>query len=399
MADPHLHDRLFLLDGSSLAFRAFFALPESHRHPRRAAHQRALRAQPDAAQDRLRVPSRLHRRAPGTRARRPSATTSLEQYKAQRPTMPEGLSAAVAAAARAHGRVRHRQPGASPATRPTTSSVRWPRRPSARASRSIVVTGDRDAMQVVDDDIWVMSTGRGVTDVKIYTPAAVLERFGVTPAQIPDYIGLKGDSSRQHPRRARHRREDGGAAAAAVRLHRRSCTRASTRSRARSGARCCASTSRRRASRCGWRPWSWTCRSRTIWSTSSRAAATGCRSSPSTPSSRGSSSATCAGASRRCCRGGRRAGGGPRRRPPCPAASCVWRPSRTSARWRRCSRRARPRSPSSRAATAAHGFAVAAHAGGEVCLVAPGDADRCGLALAAGRRTSWSTTPRRSPAS
>ncbi len=37
--------------------------------------------------------------------------------------------------------------------------------------RSIVVTGDRDAMQVVDDDIWVMSTGRGVTDVKIYTPA------------------------------------------------------------------------------------------------------------------------------------------------------------------------------------------------------------------------------------
>ncbi len=64
---------------------------------------------------------------------------------------------------------------------------------------SIVVTGDRDAMQVVDEDIWVMSTGRGVTDVKIYTPAAVLERFGVTPAQIPDYIGLKGDSSDNIP--------------------------------------------------------------------------------------------------------------------------------------------------------------------------------------------------------
>ncbi|HTX70497.1 MAG TPA: DNA polymerase I, partial [Thermoleophilia bacterium] len=65
--------------------------------------------------------------------------------------------------------------------------------------RSVVVTGDRDAMQIVDDDIWVMSTGRGVTDVKIYTPAAVLERFGVTPAQIPDYIGLKGDSSDNIP--------------------------------------------------------------------------------------------------------------------------------------------------------------------------------------------------------
>jgi DNA polymerase-1 len=65
--------------------------------------------------------------------------------------------------------------------------------------RSIVVTGDRDAMQVVDDDIWVMSTGRGITDVKIYTPAAVLERFGVTPAAIPDYIGLKGDTSDNIP--------------------------------------------------------------------------------------------------------------------------------------------------------------------------------------------------------
>ena len=64
---------------------------------------------------------------------------------------------------------------------------------------SVVVTGDRDAMQIVDDDIWVMSTGRGVTDVKIYTPAAVLERFGVTPAQIPDYIGLKGDTSDNIP--------------------------------------------------------------------------------------------------------------------------------------------------------------------------------------------------------
>jgi DNA polymerase-1 len=51
----------------------------------------------------------------------------------------------------------------------------------------------------VDDDIWVMSTGRGVTDVKIYTPATVLERFGVAPAQIPDYIGLKGDSSDNIP--------------------------------------------------------------------------------------------------------------------------------------------------------------------------------------------------------
>jgi len=45
----------------------------------------------------------------------------------------------------------------------------------------------------------VMSTGRGVTDVKIYTPADVVERFGIVPAGIPDYIGLKGDSSDNIP--------------------------------------------------------------------------------------------------------------------------------------------------------------------------------------------------------
>ena len=121
-----------------------------------------------------------------------------EEYKAQRPHMPEGLSPS-GRSCPSSWRPSASPTWSSPATRPTTSSAPLPRRPSARASRSIVVTGDRDAMQVVDDDIWVMSTGRGVTDVKIYTPSAVLERFGVTPAQIPDYIGLKGDSSDNIP--------------------------------------------------------------------------------------------------------------------------------------------------------------------------------------------------------
>ena len=85
--------------------------------------------------------------------------------------------------------------------------------------KSMLVTGDRDSLQVVDDDIWVMATGRGVTDVKIYTPQAVVERFGITPGLHPRLHRPQGRHLGQHPGRARHRREDGGAAAAAVRLH------------------------------------------------------------------------------------------------------------------------------------------------------------------------------------
>ena len=61
------------------------------------------------------------------------------------------------------------------------------------------MTGDRDALQIVDDDIAVMATGRGITDVKIYTPQAVVERYGIGPDKVPDFIGLKGDTSDNIP--------------------------------------------------------------------------------------------------------------------------------------------------------------------------------------------------------
>ena len=44
-----------------------------------------------------------------------------------------------------------------------------------------------------------MTTKKGITDIVIYDPAEVLERYGVTPAQVPDYLGLKGDTSDNIP--------------------------------------------------------------------------------------------------------------------------------------------------------------------------------------------------------
>jgi len=72
-------------------------------------------------------------------------------------------------------------------------------RAKAQEMRVLLVTGDRDAFQLVDDAVSVVSTRRGITDIVLYDPAAVAERYGVTPEQVPDYLGLKGDTSDNIP--------------------------------------------------------------------------------------------------------------------------------------------------------------------------------------------------------
>ena len=122
----------------------------------------------------------------------------FDGYKAQRPPMPEPLSrqwAHLPGLMDAFGIPNLVKPGFEADDILGTLAEEAKR----QGRGSLVVTGDRDALQIVDDDIWVVTTGRGVTDVKIYTPVGVVERFGVTPAQIPDYIGLKGDTSDNIP--------------------------------------------------------------------------------------------------------------------------------------------------------------------------------------------------------
>jgi DNA polymerase-1 len=58
-----------------------------------------------------------------------------------------------------------------------------------------VVSTDRDAFQLVTDNVRLMMTPRGVADVHVYTPERVTARLGVPPEKVPDLIGLKGDTS------------------------------------------------------------------------------------------------------------------------------------------------------------------------------------------------------------
>src|ERR1700759_2002864 len=63
----------------------------------------------------------------------------------------------------------------------------------------MVVTGDRDAYQLVDEQVRIMTTSRGITDTKVYDRQGVIARYGIPPELVPDFIGLKGDTSDNIP--------------------------------------------------------------------------------------------------------------------------------------------------------------------------------------------------------
>ncbi|MFL5920504.1 MAG: DNA polymerase I, partial [Gaiellaceae bacterium] len=65
--------------------------------------------------------------------------------------------------------------------------------------KTTVVSTDRDAFQLVSDNVALMMTPRGVSDVHVYTPERVELRLGIKPEQVPDFIGLKGDASDNIP--------------------------------------------------------------------------------------------------------------------------------------------------------------------------------------------------------
>ena len=65
----------------------------------------------------------------------------------------------------------------------------------------VIVTGDRDSFQLIDPagHVTVMATARGITETKFYDYEGVIERYGIAPELIPDFYGLKGDSSDNIP--------------------------------------------------------------------------------------------------------------------------------------------------------------------------------------------------------
>ena len=187
---------LFLIDGNSLAYRAFFALPESistsDGRPTNAIFGFAsmlVKILTDYGQ----VPTVVVWDAGMSGRKEISA-----DYKAQRSTRPDLLKLQwphLRPLVEAFGYRNISVEGfeADDVIAALTEQAK------ERGIPVMVVTGDRDAYQLVDDGVRIMSTSRGVTDTKVYDRAGVIERYGIPPELIPDFIGLKGDTSDNIP--------------------------------------------------------------------------------------------------------------------------------------------------------------------------------------------------------
>ena len=187
---------LFLIDGNSLAYRAFFALPESIA----TSDGRPTNAIYGFASMMVKVLTDFHPRAVAVAwdAGMSGREKIYEPYKAQRSSRPDLLKEQwphLAPLSDAFGFANVRVDGWE-ADDVIATMVRQARE---REIPVMVVTGDRDAYQLVSDGVRVMSTSRGVTDTKIYDREAVVERYGVAPELVPDLIGLKGDTSDNIP--------------------------------------------------------------------------------------------------------------------------------------------------------------------------------------------------------
>jgi DNA polymerase-1 len=192
--------RLFLIDGPSLVYRAFYALPESIATstgvPTNAIFGFASMLVKIVTEYGVR-PTVVAWDA-GTSGR----TELFAEYKSTRRSRPDLLKqqwAAMEPLVEAFGYRNVKIEGyeaddvlASIAERALTAATPVP---------VMIVTGDRDIFQLIDEDghVKVMATSRGITETKIYDHQAVVDRYGIPPALIPDFYGLKGDTSDNIP--------------------------------------------------------------------------------------------------------------------------------------------------------------------------------------------------------
>ncbi len=187
---------LFLIDGNSLAYRAFFALPESIG----TSDGRPTNAIYGLASMLVKIIDEHHPQGVVVAwdAGMSGREVTYDLYKAQRKPRPDLLREQwpqLMPLVEAFGYTNVKVDGyeADDVIASLTKQAR------EEGIEVMVVTGDRDAYQLVGEGVRVMSTSRGITETKIYDRAAVEERYGVPPELITDMMGLRGDTSDNIP--------------------------------------------------------------------------------------------------------------------------------------------------------------------------------------------------------
>ena len=191
-------DRLLLLDGHSLAYRAFFALPIENFSTTTGQPTNAVYGFTAMLINVLRDEKPTHVAVAFDRGEPTFRHEQYVEYKANRRETPEDFRSQLSLIFEvldALGIRRLSAPGYEADDLIATLATQA----AAQDMDVLIVTGDRDVLQLVSDQVTVLMTRRGITEMTRFTPATVTEKYGLSPAQYPDFAAVRGDPSDNLP--------------------------------------------------------------------------------------------------------------------------------------------------------------------------------------------------------
>ena len=191
-------DRLLLLDGHSLAYRAFFALPIENFSTTTGQPTNAVYGFTAMLINVLRDEKPTHVAVAFDRGEPTFRHEQYVEYKANRRETPEDFRSQLSLIFEvldALGIRRLSAPGYEADDLIATLATQA----AAQDMDVLIVTGDRDVLQLVSDKVTALMTRRGITEMTRFTPATVTEKYGLSPAQYPDFAAVRGDPSDNLP--------------------------------------------------------------------------------------------------------------------------------------------------------------------------------------------------------
>lgn len=198
MSPDQTKPTLLLLDGNSLAYRAFYALPAENFKTRSGLTTNAVYGFTAMLINLLRDEAPTHVAAAFDVSRQTFRSERFPEYKATRSSTPDEFRGQIditKEVLNALGITTLSEPGYEADDLIATLATQA----DSEGYRVLVVTGDRDALQLVNDNVTVLYPRKGVSDLTRFTPDAVVEKYGLTPAQYPDFAALRGDPSDNLP--------------------------------------------------------------------------------------------------------------------------------------------------------------------------------------------------------
>jgi DNA polymerase-1 len=190
--------RLLLLDGHSLAYRAFFALPAENFTTAVGQPTNAIYGFASMLANTLRDEEPTHLAVAFDVSRVTWRSERYAEYKATRSATPDGFKGQVELIGELLDTMRVRRFAVAGFEADDVIAT-LATRAADEGFQVSIVTGDRDAFQLVDDRVTVLYPTKGVSELTRFTPAKVEEKYGLSPTRYPDFAALRGDPSDNLP--------------------------------------------------------------------------------------------------------------------------------------------------------------------------------------------------------